>query len=271
MQGKELPGSSLSGLGAGEMPVGDELLQVRRLYKHFGGLVATDRVDLDLRRGEIHALIGPNGAGKTTFINQLSGSLRPDEGEILFDGHDVTSLSMSQRVRRGMARSYQITSVFRAFSVERNLALAVLARSGSSVRFWRPFAREQALFAEARSFAARVGLHERESTAAETLAHGEQRQLELGLALATNASLLLLDEPMAGMGPDESQRMVELLDRIRGSTTVLLVEHDMDAVFRLADRISVLVSGRLIATGAPAAIRANAEVKRAYLGDEVGA
>jgi len=248
----------------------DELLQVRRLYKHFGGLVATDRVDLDVRRGEIHALIGPNGAGKTTFINQLSGSLRPDAGSILFNGHDVASLSMPRRVQRGLARSYQITSVFRAFSVERNLALAVLARKGSSVRFWRPIAREQALFAEARSLAARVGLRGRESMAAETLAHGEQRQLELGLALATNANLLLLDEPMAGMGPDESQRMVELIHGLRGSMTVLLVEHDMNAVFRLADRISVLVSGKVIATGEPAAIRANAEVKRAYLGDEMG-
>jgi len=249
--------------------VADELLQVRQLYKHFGGLIATDHIDLSVRRGEIHALIGPNGAGKTTFINQLSGSLRPDAGKILFEGHDVTSLGMAQRVQRGLARSYQITSVFRAFSVEHNLALAVLARSGSSVRFWRPLAREQTLFEEARSFAARVGLRGRESMPAETLAHGEQRQLELGLALATNAKLLLLDEPMAGMGPDESQRMVELIERIRGSVTVLLVEHDMDAVFRLADRISVLVSGSVIATGEPDAIRANADVKRAYLGDEV--
>jgi branched-chain amino acid transport system ATP-binding protein len=267
---KGLQGSSRSGAGAGELPLADALLQVRALYKHFGGLVATDRVDLHVRRGEIHALIGPNGAGKTTLINQLSGSLRPDEGKILFHGHDVTSLSMPQRVQRGLARSYQITSVFRAFSVEHNLALAVLARRGSSVRFWRPLGREQALFEEARSLAARVGLQGRESVMAETLAHGEQRQLELGLALATNASLLLLDEPMAGMGPDESQRMVELIDRMRGSMTVLLVEHDMDAVFRLADRISVLVTGRVIATGEPAAIRANADVKRAYLGDEVG-
>jgi branched-chain amino acid transport system ATP-binding protein len=249
--------------------VADDLLRAHRLYKHFGGLVATDRVDFGVRQGEIHALIGPNGAGKTTFINQLSGSLRPDAGRIVFGGQDVTALSTPRRVQLGLARSYQITSVFRAFSVEHNLALAVLARSGSSVRFWTPLARETALFAEARVLAARVGLGGRETTPAEALAHGEQRQLELGLALATAARVLLLDEPMAGMGPDESQRMVELITQLKGTMSVLLVEHDMDAVFRLADRISVLVAGRVIATGEPNAIRANIEVKRAYLGDEI--
>src|SRR5215210_3815830 len=222
MRPRESQASSRSGGWAGALPVADALLQVRQLYKHFGGLNATDHIDLDVRRGEIHALIGPNGAGKTTFINQLSGSLRPDAGKILFAGHDVTSLSVAQRVQRGLARSYQITSVFGAFSVEHNLALAVLARSGSSVRFWRPLVREQALFEAARSLVDRVGLQERAAMPAKMLAHGEQRQLELGLALATNASLLLLDEPMAGMGPDESQRMVELIDRIRGSVTILL-------------------------------------------------
>ncbi len=247
----------------------EPILQVRALYKHFGGLIATDRVDLAVARGEIHALIGPNGAGKTTFINQLSGALRPDAGTIVFDGHDVTTLGMPQRVMRGLARSYQITSVFSAFTVQHNLALAVLARSGSSVRFWRPLSRETALFDEARTLAARVGLQGRETKLAQELAHGEQRQLELGLALATHARLLLLDEPMAGMGPDESQRMVELIAQLKGAVSVLLVEHDMDAVFRLADRISVLVAGRVLATGEPDAIRANVEVKRAYLGDEV--
>ena len=247
----------------------EPILQVRALYKHFGGLVATDRVDLAVAPGEIHALIGPNGAGKTTFINQLSGALRPDAGTIVFNGHDVTTLGMPRRVTRGLARSYQITSVFPAFTVQHNLALAVLARSGSSVRFWGSLSRETALFDEARTLAARVGLQGRETKLAQELAHGEQRQLELGLTLATHARLLLLDEPMAGMGPDELQRMVELIAQLRGAVSVLLVEHDMDAVFRLADRISVLVAGRVIATGEPDAIRANVEVKRAYLGDEV--
>jgi branched-chain amino acid transport system ATP-binding protein len=251
--------------------VAEAELQITGLCKHFGGLVATDHVDLALTHGEIHALIGPNGAGKTTLIHQLSGALRPDAGRIVFAGHDVTALGMPQRVRLGLARSYQITSVFRGFSVEHNLALAVLARSGSSVRFWKPLSREAALFDEARALAARVGLKGRETTLAGSLAHGEQRQLELGLALATRPRVLLLDEPMAGMGPEESRRIVELIGELRGQVSVLLVEHDMDAVFRLAGRVSVLVSGRVIATGEPDAIRANAEVKRAYLGDEVTA
>ncbi len=244
------------------------LLRVEKLYKRFGGLVATDRLDFEVERGELHALIGPNGAGKTTFIHQLSGALESDGGRILFDAQEITTRSLHERVRLGLARSYQITSVFRRFSVLHNLMLAVLARSGSSVRFWRPLSQEPALFDEAKAIAARVGLVGREHVIAATLAHGEQRQLEVGLALATDASLLLLDEPMAGMGPDESQRMIELIAGLKAVVTVLLVEHDMDAVFRLADRISVLVSGRIIATGAPEAIRANAEVKRAYLGDE---
>jgi branched-chain amino acid transport system ATP-binding protein len=251
--------------------VADTLLRVASLQKHFGGLVATDRLDFDVERGELHALIGPNGAGKTTFIHQLSGALKPDGGRILFDGQDITVRSLHERVRLGLARSYQITSVFRRFSVLHNLTLAVLARSGSSVRFWRPLSQEPALSDQARAIAARVGLADREHKTAGTLAHGEQRQLEVGLALATDARLLLLDEPMAGMGPDESQRMIELIAGLKGVVTVLLVEHDMDAVFRLADRISVLVSGRIIATGAPEAIRGNAEVKRAYLGDEATA
>jgi branched-chain amino acid transport system ATP-binding protein len=251
--------------------VADTLLRVEGLYKRFGGLVATDRLDFAVERGELHALIGPNGAGKTTFIHQLSGALRPDGGRIVFDGQDVTTRSLHERVRTGLARSYQITSLFKRFSVRHNLALAVLARSGSSLSFWKPLSREAALAQEAMAIAARVGLAGREHRIAGTLAHGEQRQLEVGLALATDARLLLLDEPMAGMGPEESQRMIELIAALKGIVTVLLVEHDMDAVFRLADRVSVLVSGRVIATGTPEAIRSNAEVRRAYLGDEVGA
>ena len=247
------------------------LLKVDRLQKRFGGVVATDGVTLEVTRGEVHALIGPNGAGKTTLIAQISGSLAPDAGRIVFDGADITSLPQHARVKAGLARSYQITSIFKRFSVAQNLALAVQARSGSSFAFWRPVARETALVDEARAIAAQVGLEARTEAVAGSLAHAEQRSLEVGLALATNPKLLLLDEPMAGMGPDESRRMIELIDRLRAKVSVLLVEHDMDAVFRLADRISVLVNGGVIATGTPDAIRINAEVKRAYLGDEAPA
>lgn len=249
----------------------DALLRVERLLKHFGGVIATDHVDLSIAPGEIHALIGPNGAGKTTLIHQLSGALRADGGRIFFDGRDITRVSLHERVHFGVARSYQITSIFRGSTVVHNLALAVLARTGSSLRFWRPLAKEDPLFEEARALAGQIGLGGRENMVAGQLAHGEQRQLEVGLALATGARLLLLDEPMAGLGPQESQRMVALLAKLKGTITLLLVEHDMDAVFRLADRISVLDSGRIIATGAPEAIRNNAEVKRAYLGEEAAA
>ncbi len=244
------------------------MLEVTNLRKRFGGIAASDGVSLEVREGEIHALIGPNGAGKTTLIAQLSGSLASDEGRILFLGSDMTKLPQHARVKAGLARSYQITSIFRRFSVLDNLALAVQARSGSSLAFWRPVAAERALFDEARAVAAEVGLAGKEDLPAAALAHGEQRALELGLALATRPRLVLLDEPTAGMGPEESQRMIDLVHRLRIRLTVLLVEHDMDAVFRLADRISVLVNGRVIATGLPAEIRKNAEVVRAYLGEE---
>ena len=245
------------------------MLRLEGLSKRFGGVVATDAVSLEVAAGEVHALIGPNGAGKTTLIAQIAGVLAPDEGRILFEGRDITRLKIHARVAAGLARSYQITSIFRRFTVLDNLALAVQARSGTSFSFWRPVATEAALFDEARSIAQEIGLAERASVTAMNLAHGEQRALEVGLALATNPRLVLLDEPMAGMGPEESRRMIELVERVRKRATVLLVEHDMDAVFRLADRISVLVNGRVIATGQPEDIRANAEVKRAYLGDEV--
>jgi branched-chain amino acid transport system ATP-binding protein len=247
------------------------MLEIKGLYKHFGGVVAVDKVDLAVRAGEVHALIGPNGAGKTTLIAQVSGSLTPDSGQILFDGQDITRAPQHVRVKAGLARSYQITSIFRRFSVLDNLALAVQARSGSSLSFWRPVAEEKALFDEASLIAKEIALQDKLSSPAMTLAHGEQRALEVGLALATRPKLVLLDEPMAGMGPEESQRMIELIQRIRAKVTVLLVEHDMDAVFRLADRISVLVNGRVVASGTPQEIRADAEVRRAYLGDEVAA
>ena len=249
----------------------EPLLRVGDLEKRFGGIIATDGVRLEVMRGEIHALIGPNGAGKTTLIAQLSGSLAPDAGKIVFDGADITAMPQHDRVRAGLARSYQITSIFRKFSVRDNLALAVQARSGSSLSFWRPVTAETQLAEEATRIAVQVGLGARLDAPAGSLAHAEQRCLEVGLAVATGAKLLLLDEPMAGMGPDESQRMVELIEHLRATVTVLLVEHDMDAVFRLADRISVLVSGAIVATGTPDEIRTNAEVRRAYLGDEVPA
>ena len=247
----------------------EPLLKVQGLVKRFGGLVATDKVSLDIRHGEVHALIGPNGAGKTTLIAQLSGSLASDAGRLGFDGSDISTLPQHERVRRGLARSYQITSIFKKFSVLDNVALAVQARSGTSMSFWRPLAAETALFEEAAELVRRVGLGGREHAMAGNLAHGEQRQLEVGLALATQPKLILLDEPMAGMGPEESVRIIELIEKVREEVTVLLVEHDMDAVFRLADRISVLVNGRLIATGEPEAIRKNPEVRKAYLGDEL--
>lgn len=246
----------------------ETVLNVRGLTKRFGGLVATDAVDLDVAQGEIHALIGPNGAGKTTLVHQLSGALSADAGTIQFNRTDITTTPVHLRVRAGLARSYQITSIFRRHSVVDNIVLAVQARSGTSLAFWRPLRGEAALYEEARAIVKEVGLSGREDIISGFLAHGEQRQLEVGLALATKPSLVMLDEPMAGMGPEESERMIPLISGLRATRSVLLIEHDMDAVFRLADRISVLVSGRIIATGTPSEIRANDEVKRAYLGDE---
>ena len=246
------------------------LLQVRGLTKRFGGLVATDALDLDVDAGEVHAVIGPNGAGKTTLISQLAGALKPDSGSIHLAGEDVTGLSAHVRVGRGIARSYQVTNVFRAFTGLDNVALAVQAGDGSSFGFWRPVQRERHLFDRARELLSQVGLEGRSDVPAGALAHGEQRQLEVALALATRPKLLLLDEPMAGMGPDESSRMVTLIEGLRDGLTIILIEHDMDAVFRLADRISVLVYGRVLATGTAEAVRADAEVRRAYLGAETG-
>jgi len=247
------------------------VLSLRNLSKRFGGVVAVDGVTLDVAAGEVHALIGPNGAGKTTLIHQISGSLPIDAGEILFLQKEITRLPAHQRVAAGLARSYQITSIFRRFSVLDNLALAVQARSGSSFSFWRPVAGESALFDEARAIAEQVGVSQKLHAIAAQLSHGEQRSLEVGLALATRPKLVLLDEPMAGMGPEESNRMIGLIGRIRAEVAVLLVEHDMDAVFRLADRISVMVNGRLIATGSPEKIKMNEDVRKAYLGDELAA
>ena len=246
----------------------EPLLAASGLIKRFGGLLATDHLDLALADGEIHAVIGPNGAGKTTLVAQLQGELAPDAGTIRFAGEDVTRLKPHQRAARGIARSFQVTSVFRDLSALDNVALAVQARAGHSFGMWRPASTERALREPARAALARVGLDGRAGMLAAHLAHGEQRQLELAMALATEPRLLLLDEPMAGMGTEESARMVRLIDGLRGARTVLLVEHDMDAVFTRADRITVLVYGRAIATGTPAEIRADDAVRQAYLGDE---
>ena len=247
------------------------MLEVQDLVKRFGGLTATDHANLDVRKGEIHALIGPNGAGKTTLIHQISGALQSDSGRIVFAGADMAGLPMHQRAQKGLVRSYQITSIFKKLSVLDNIALAVQAVDGSSMCFWRAARAEQARYAAATAVAERVGLGKHLNRLSGALSHGEQRQLEVGLALATKPQLLLLDEPMAGMGPDESERMVTLLQSLRSETTILLVEHDMDAVFRLADTISVLVFGKVIASGNAQSIRDNAEVRKAYLGDEVEA
>jgi len=244
------------------------LLFVDGLSKSFGGLAALDQADLTVQAGEIHALIGPNGAGKTTLIHHISGAMQADAGRIVFDGHDVTKDALHQRARQGLVRSYQVTSVFPDLSVQDNLALAILATEESSFGFWRAASAERARYAQADAMAERIGLAHHRVQAAGALSHGAQRQLEVGLVLCTNPKLMLLDEPMAGMGPDESQRMVELLLSLRAATTtILLVEHDMDAVFRLADTISVLVSGRVVATGNAEQIKSDVTVQRAYLGD----
>ncbi len=244
------------------------LLETRGLVKRFGGVVATDDLSLAVRPGEIHAVIGPNGAGKTTLVAQIAGELKPTAGEIRFAGEDVTSLPVHARSARGLARSYQITSVLRGFSALDNVALAVQAHDGHSFRFWRRARADRALRDPARAILESVGLGGRGEVIAANLAHGEQRQLEIAMALATRPRLLLLDEPMAGMGPEESERMVELLGRLKGRETILLIEHDMDVVFALADRITVLVYGRAIASGRPPEIRANREVREAYLGED---
>ncbi|MBI5165596.1 MAG: ABC transporter ATP-binding protein [Magnetospirillum sp.] len=243
----------------------EPILRLTGLTKRYGGLVATNGLDLALERGELHALIGPNGAGKTTLIGLIAGEMEPDGGQIAFAGRDVTRLRVHQRARLGLGRSFQITSVFRRSSVLANVVLAVQAHAGHSFRFWRPAAADPALTAPALAALERVGLAERAAQPAGALSHGEQRQLELAMVLAGDPTLLLLDEPMAGMGPEDGRRMVGILDGLKREHTILLVEHDMDAVFQLADRLSVLVYGQVIATGTPEAIRADVEVRRAYL------
>jgi branched-chain amino acid transport system ATP-binding protein len=246
----------------------EPLLVTDRLVKRFGGLIATDNVSIDVKHGEIHALIGPNGAGKTTLVSQLTGGLAPDSGTIRFLGRDVTRLPVHARVRLGLARSFQITSVLRDFSSVENVALAQQAHRGHSFRFLADVRRDTARTEAARRGLAAVGLEARAETPASALSHGEQRQLEIAMALAGEPRLLLLDEPMAGMGLEESQRMVGLLQGLKQRCGMLLIEHDMDAVFALADRITVLVYGRVLFTGAPDEVRSHPEVRQAYLGEE---
>ncbi|MDN2581152.1 ABC transporter ATP-binding protein [Aquibium sp. ELW1220] len=246
----------------------EPVLQLSNLTKTFGALKATDDVSLDLRPGEIHALIGPNGAGKSTLIHQIAGSLKPDTGTIRFLGRDVGALGVPERARIGLGRTFQISSLTPEFSALRNVMLAVQARQGTSFRFFRPVMRDRSLTEPAMAMLERVGLADRATIPAAELSHGERRQLEIAIALALGSKAFLLDEPMAGMDPEGSKTLTGFLDQLRQEAPILLVEHDMDAVFALADRISVLVYGRVIATGSVSEIRNDAEVRRAYLGEE---
>jgi branched-chain amino acid transport system ATP-binding protein len=248
--------------------VADALLQIEALTKRFGGVVASDTISLEVPKGELHAIIGPNGAGKSTLIGELTGEIIPDAGRIRFDGADITVLPTYRRSRLGLARSFQITSLFLDFTALDNVALAAQAHDGHSFHFWGNARKVTHLRLAAQTALSRVGLADRANVLVSRLSHGEQRELELAVALATRPQLLLLDEPMAGLGITESARMVKLLQELRREVTIVLVEHDMDAVFALADRISVLVYGRVIASGTPSEIRQNEEVKRAYLGDQ---
>lgn len=246
----------------------EPVLSVSDLRKTFGALKATDGVSLDLRRGEIHALIGPNGAGKSTLIHQIAGSLRPDSGKVKFLDQDVSALGVAERARMGLGRTFQVSSLAPEFSALRNVMLAVQAVQGSSMRFFKPVMRDKALIEPAMAALKRVNLDQRANIPAAELSHGERRQLEIAIALALGAKAFLLDEPMAGMSQEGSKRLTTFLDGLRQEAPILLVEHDMDAVFALADRISVLVYGRVVATGTVDEIRAHPEVKRAYLGEE---
>jgi len=246
----------------------EPLLQVANLAKRFDGVVATDNLTLNVGAGELHAVIGPNGAGKTTLVSQLGGQIMPDSGRIRFAGNDITALPVHTRSHLGLARTFQISSLFLDLTVLDNVAMAVQAHAGHSFRFWRNARRDLELCQPARAVLARVGLAERADLLVSTLSHGERRLLELAVALASHPRMLLLDEPMAGLGPEESARMVSMLGALKRDLTILLVEHDMEAVFALADRITVLVYGRVIASGVPDTIRTSEEVRQAYLGED---
>jgi branched-chain amino acid transport system ATP-binding protein len=246
----------------------EPVLQIRGLSKSFGALKATENVDLDLYPGEIHALIGPNGAGKSTLVNQIAGTLSSDSGTIRFLGREINDLKVPERARMGLGRSFQVSSLAPEFSALRNVMLAVQSVQGSSFRFFKPVMRDVTLIEPAMAALERVGLAERARIPTAELSHGERRQLEIAIALALGSKAFMLDEPMAGMGPEGSRRLTAFLDTLRKEAPILLIEHDMDAVFALADRISVLVYGRVIASGTVEEVRGDAEVRKAYLGDE---
>ena len=248
----------------------DTVLSTQALTRHFGGLAAVNAVSLEVKMGELHAVIGPNGAGKSTLINMLSGDLPPTSGRVSIDGRDVTGFAAHQISRMGVGRSYQKTNVFLSFTAFENCRLAAQSRQKSSMRFFRPAATLAEVNRTAEEALAVAGLEARAESPASALSHGEQRQLEIAMTLATRPKLLLLDEPLAGMGADESSSMVALLKRLVQTHAILLVEHDMDAVFALADRLTVMVDGQVLASGRPAEIRANAEVQEAYLGESHG-
>jgi branched-chain amino acid transport system ATP-binding protein len=245
----------------------EPLLRIDNLTKRFGSLAASDALSLDVIAGEVHAVIGPNGAGKTTLISQLFGELAPDAGTIVFAGKNIGALTTAERVRAGLARSFQITELLMEYTALDNVTLAVQARFGHSFHFWSNARRLPVLHDEALRALSRVGLGQRGEIVVSEMSHGEQKQLELAIALATNPQLLLLDEPMAGLGPTECASTIALLGGLKGAITILLVEHDMDAVFALADRISVLANGRCVATGTADEIRNNEAVRLAYFGE----
>lgn len=244
------------------------LLEVTDLNKNFGGIIATNRLYLSVEQGQVHAVIGPNGAGKTTLISQLSGQLKPTSGRIEFEGRNITGFSTARRARAGLARSFQITSVIMPMTLLENVMLAVQGSGGHSFRFWSSVKRDSAMIDAAMQSLMEVGIDDRADRIAAQVSHGERRQLEVAMALAMGPKLLLLDEPMAGMGAEETARMVEILSRLKGDKTILLIEHDMDAVFSLADSLSVLVNGHIIATDTVEKIRNNSDVQQAYLGEE---
>ncbi|PMR69626.1 ABC transporter ATP-binding protein [Halomonas heilongjiangensis] len=245
----------------------ETVLSLNDLHKRFGALQATRGVSLDLQEGEIHALIGPNGAGKSTLIGQIAGSLAPDQGSVHLAGREITRLSVAQRARLGLGRSFQVSSLAEPLSVMRNVMIGVQALQGHSFRFWKPVYRDESLLAPAREALERMQLLHRADTPVSELSHGERRQVEVACALALKPRALLLDEPMAGLGPEGTARLTELLEALKLEVPILLIEHDMEAVFRLADRISVLVAGSIIAHGDSVTIRQDPQVREAYLGD----
>jgi branched-chain amino acid transport system ATP-binding protein len=245
-----------------------DLLIVDKMIKRYGGLLATDSLSLSVKQGELHAIIGPNGAGKTTLIKQLSGEISSDSGSVSVSGREIRRMSEAARSHLGLARSFQVTSLFQNFTVLENVMLAVQAHNGHSFRFWKKASETTSIVEPALATLHQIGLQEKRDTVVYALSHGEQRQLEIAVALATKPKLLLLDEPMAGMSVEDSANLVEILKGLKSTYSILLIEHDMDAVFSLADRITVLVYGKAIATGTPEEIRENSEVRQAYLGEE---